>query len=445
MNLNDVRLNAYKNQTNSDKSEKTESENKKAVIKPFEPIKLTKNFQNEIKPKSSEKINSNPQSGEKAKNSNSINFSKQPINKNETSTPKKEYPDYDNTEILKNSGLLKVPVAEKEKDGRDSIYRRVAKFLVLIGEEEAAKILPHLSEAQIERIVPEIASIRTVSKEESSVILAEFKSLLDDSRKSGGIETARDILKKAYGEKRAEEMLEKSVPFEGKVPFHYLNDSDDEKIYQLLKDESAGIQAIVVSYLKPKKAASVINLMKPDEKKEIVLRLAKMEPVSPEVIRRVDNAMHEKSLHQTSEKAENIDGRNVLAQILKKMSPDSESEILENLSEDDPDLGEDLRSRLFTIEDVINSDDRFVQETLRKLTEVDIVHLVAGKSQDFREKILSDISSGRRMEVLDQEKILKPLKRSECEKVTSNFFSILRRAFDEGHLIIKDRNDDVFI
>lgn len=155
--------------------------------------------------------------------------------------------------------------------------------------------------------------------------------------------------------------------------------------------------------------------------------------------------MHEKSLHQTSDSVENIDGRNVLAQILKKMSPDSESEILENLSEGDPDLGEDLRSRLFTIEDVVNSDDRFVQESLRKLSEVDIVHLIAGKSQDFREKILSDISSGRRMEVLDQEKILKPLKRSECEKITSQFFSVLRRAFDEGHLIIKDRNDDVFI
>ena len=70
--------------------------------------------------------------------------------------------------FLKTGGLLKVPVEEAAPDGSDSVYRRVAKFLLLIGEDEAAKILPHLSETQIEKIIPEIASIRTVSKEEAA-------------------------------------------------------------------------------------------------------------------------------------------------------------------------------------------------------------------------------------------------------------------------------------
>ena len=35
-------------------------------------------------------------------------------------------------------GLYKVPVPERKKD---SVYRRVAKFLVLIGVDEASKIL----------------------------------------------------------------------------------------------------------------------------------------------------------------------------------------------------------------------------------------------------------------------------------------------------------------
>ncbi|NLC93889.1 MAG: flagellar motor switch protein FliG [Treponema sp.] len=320
MNLNDFRASAYKNQSQNDDNVK---ESKQHVVKAFEPIKLTKDFNSSENSKIDKK--NLTETRNEVVNKNKV---KEFSPKDDIVHSKENNSQYDSTEILKNSGLLKVPVAEKEKDGKESIYRRVAKFLVLIGEDEAAKILPHLSEVQIEKIIPEIASIRTVSKDESSVILAEFKSLLDDSRKSGGIETARDILQKAYGKKRADEMLEKSVPFEGKIPFNYLNDADNERIYQLLKDENEGIKAIVLSYLKPKKAASVINLMKSDEKKETVLRLAKMEPVSPEVIRRIDNAMHEKSLHQTSDSVENIDGRNVLAQILKKMSPDSESEIL---------------------------------------------------------------------------------------------------------------------
>ena len=351
----------------------------------------------------------------------------------------------DNTvDYLKTGGLLKVPV-EQTPDGKDSVYRRVAKFLLLIGEDEAAKILPHLAETQIEKIIPEIASIRTVSKEEAAVIMEEFNGLLNKAREQGGVDTAREMLEKAYGKKRAAEMLKKAMPLEGKIPFTYLRDADNERVYLLIKDENPGVQCMVLSHLDPKKAAKIINLMTPEEKKEVVMRLAKMEPVSPDVLRRVDQAMHEKSLNQTVEKAENIDGRNALAQILKKMDAGAENDILTYLSEDDPDLGQDLRSRLFTMDDVVKSDDRFVQEKLREMPETDIAYLIAGKPDDFREKILSNISAGRRAEVRAQEDILKPMRRSDCERITSEFFSKLRRAFEEGHLIIQDRNDDVFV
>ncbi len=347
--------------------------------------------------------------------------------------------------FLKTGGLLKVPVEQTAPDGTDSVYRRVAKFLLLIGEDEAAKILPHLSETQIEKIIPEIASIRTVSKEEAAVILEEFNGLLNKAREEGGVETAREMLEKAYGKKRADELLKKAMPLEGKIPFNYLRDADNERVYLLIKDENPGVQSMVLSHLEPKKAAKIINLMTPEEKKEVVMRLAKMEPVSPDVLRRVDQAMHEKSLNQTVEKAENIDGRNALAQILKKMDVGAENDILTYLSEDDPDLGQDLRSRLFTMDDVVKSDDRFIQEKLREMPETDIAYLIAAKPDDFREKILSNISAGRRAEVRAQEDILKPMRRSDCERITSEFFSKLRRAFEEGHLIIQDRNDDVFV
>ena len=351
----------------------------------------------------------------------------------------------DATHYLKSGGLIKVPVKTGEPDGSDSVYRRVAKFLVLIGEDEAAKVLPHLEESQIEKIIPEIASIRTVSKDEAAVIMAEFQGLLKQSRQSGGIDTAREMLEKAYGKDKAERMLHNSIPFEGKKPFDYFSQTDKEKIYILLKDESTAIKCLVLSYLEPKKAASVINLMKDDEKKEVVLRLAKMGGVSPEVVRRVDQAMHEKSLSLNTERSENIDGRNALAQILKKMDVTGEDNIIKYLSEEDPDLGEDLRTRLFTMDDVINSDDRFIQETLRNMQDKYICMLIVSKKDEFRDKILKNVSSTRRVEIIEQEEILKPYRKADCENITSQFFSILRRAYEDGRLYIKDRNDDVYV
>ena len=453
MNLNDLRTRAY---TNSSLNSASDGDSKKQKldgeksVKPFIPQKLNRDALQKVESiQKSDAVNKNKAIHKtEPAYKNEAAYKSEPAYKTETVKNKNasESQRLENaTDYLKSGGLIKVPVEQSQSDGSDSVYRRVAKFLLLIGEDEAAKILPHLSETQIEKIIPEIASIRTVSKEEASVILAEFHSLLEKSRQSGGVETAREMLEKAYGKKRADEMLKKAMPFEGKRPFDYLNDADSERIYLLLKDENIGVQSMVLSHLEPKKAASVINLMKNDEKKEVVLRLAKMERISPDIIRRVDQAMHEKSLSQTTEKAENIDGRNALAQILKKMDVSAENDILSYLSEDDPDLGQDLRSRLFTMDDVINADDRFIQEKLREMSEIDIAYLIAGKTDKFRSKILDNVSSGRRSEILSQEDILKPMRRSDCERITSQFYSILRRSFEQGHLIIKDRNDDVFV
>ena len=348
-------------------------------------------------------------------------------------------------EVLKEQGLLKVPVQETEEEGKESVYRRVAKFFLLIGEDEAAKILPHLTDKQIEKIIPELASIRSVSKEEATAILEEFQSLLDEAKKSGGVETAREMLTKAYGKERAEQMLQKSMIEPTPKPFEYLAGEETEKIQLLLKDENVGVKSLVLSYLPPKEAAAVINKMKDDDKKEVVLRLAKMEPVSPEVLKRLDKAMKEKSRTITTEKTENIDGRNALAQILKKMDSGAEADIIKSLSADDPDLGQDLKKRLFTQEDVIASDDKFIQETLREFSDEDLAYLIAAKPDDFRDKILDNISQGRRTEVLEQEDLLKPMKRTDCERITSQFVGILRRAYEEGELIIKGRNDEQYI
>ena len=343
---------------------------------------------------------------------------------------------------LADNSLLKVPARTQNPDGKDSVYRRVAKFLLIIGENEAAKILPHLSEAQIEKIVPEIASIRSVSKEESEQILEEFQDLLENARQSSGVEAARQMLTKAYGKNKAEQLIKKSVPLEGKKPFEYLNEADRERVYLLLKDENVGIKSLVLSYLEPKKAAGIINLMEEDEKKDVVLRLAKMTPISPEVLQRVDKAMYEKSLSQTSEKAENIDGRNALAQILKKMDFAAENGILKTLSQDNPELGQELRERLFTQDDILQADDRFIQEKLREMDDKNICYLLAGKSDDFRAKLLTNVSSGRRAQIIEQEGILRPFRKADCDAVTSHFYAELRQAYEEGSLKIISKDDE---
>lgn len=348
-------------------------------------------------------------------------------------------------------GLVKVPGSDKASGGdgsgkgaggRESPYRKVAKFLLLIGVDEAARVISRLTPEQTDRVVLELASIRRVEPDEATVVLAEFESLLRKAREpAGGVDTARSILAAAFGSERAEAMLEKAVPFMNGKPFDYLEEMEPDRVYRLIADELPAVKALVLSQIRPKQAARIIGLMPDEAKKDTVLRLAKLKTISPDVMQRVDATMREKVETIDTGKSDSIDGRSALAEILRRMDGKSEQSILEGLAQNDAELGHDIRNRLFTIDDIVGADDKFVQDTLRPMSDQDIAVLVAGKGDSFRQKIFACISRTRGAMVLEDEKVVEPVSRQESERVTGAFFSAMRKAWEDGKFFISGRDD----
>ena len=348
-------------------------------------------------------------------------------------------------ETINRRGFVKVPIIEGE-EGKESSFRRVAKFLLLIGVDQASKILPLLPQDQIERLMIEIASIRYVDPEEATVILAEFQALSKKHDAIGGIEKAREILEATYGKEKAAYMLEKSVPKQIEEPFTYLNDLDGEKLYFVLKDEALAIKTLVLSKVKPSLAADTIKKMPDEEKKQTILRLAKMQNIDQDTIKRVDFMIKEKVKVIGNTNSEIVDGRGALAEILKRMELKSETAILDSIESADPELSKDLYERLFTKDDVLNADDRYLQEFLHKMSDKEIAILISDKSLEFRGKILSNVSSGRGMNIVDEENLIKPLRKVDVDAATKEFYSKLRNAYEKGDLYVKGRSeDDIYV
>jgi flagellar motor switch protein FliG len=329
--------------------------------------------------------------------------------------------------------------AEPPKEG---VYRRAAKFLMLIGVDEAAKVFTHLDESQKEKIIPEIASLKRIDFDEAVEILSEFQSLLQRSRETGGVQTARVMLQKAFGDDAAEKVLRASVPFPDGEPFEYLAEFDGERLYALLRDESIEVMTLVLSRLKPALSATAISHMKDSEKTAVVKRLAKMEKVAPQVIKTVDARLHEKTLKANVTRTQKLDGSDALAQILRRMTPNDEKNILDSLSDADPLLAQDLRQKLFTTDDIIGADDKFIQAELRIMRDEDVVLLMAGKENAFRKKILGNVSKGRGERLLEDERLGKPFKKTDCDGVSAEFFTRLRTAWEEGKMRVADRDEE---
>lgn len=357
------------------------------------------------------------------------------------------------TQAIKNGGLLKVPrggsddltsaVAGGGKGGADSVYRRVAKFLLLIGSDRAAEVLRFLSPDDVEKIIPEIATIRSVDEDEAAAILEEFRSLVETKKEGGGEATAFNILEKAFGQSRAEGLMKKLEPrLDGAHPFSYLKDKTNEEILSLLKGEGSQVVALVLSYLEPEKAASVINIMEAGQKKEVVLRLAKMKKVSPDVIQAIDKTIREKASKIVRDDSIEIDGRSALAEILKRMDSGRSQELLGSIERSDPELGMDLEGRLFTIQDVAECDDKFIQKKLAAMSDKEIAYLIAGKDDAFVKKIFSNVSTGRGDMILEEEAASKPMLKKDVDDITNAFVSSLRAAWEKGELFVRSLSDE---
>ena len=347
-------------------------------------------------------------------------------------------------------GLIKVPGqeggSENKKAGqpkKESSYRKVAKFLILIGADEAAKVLSKLSQDQVEKIVLEISTIRSVDPDEAEAIFSEFQSLAKRTfGKEGGVNTARTILENAFGSERAKEMMEKAVPVSVEKPFSFLESVSPEKLYQLVSDESPSVRAAALSQCPSKLAAEAIALMPDEMKKETVLNLAKLKKLNPEALRRLASSMEEKLRTLAVSTVVHVDGHSVLADILRKMDGKSEEGILFSLAETDPDLVQDISRRLFTVDDIILADDRFLQEELRKIKDHDIAAIIYGKSEEFRNKILKNISKLRGASILEEEQACSPFPRRETDQATASFFLTVRKGWEDGKFSINGDDDE---
>jgi flagellar motor switch protein FliG len=224
----------------------------------------------------------------------------------------------------------------------------------------------------------------------------------------------------------------------------FLNDFDGRQLIALLKDESAQVMAMILPYVQPKLASSVIEELPEQLRTEVIKRIAKLDRMTPEVIERVEAVLRDKIAKiGRPESSERVDGAAVLAGILKHVGGDLESRILSGIEEDSPELSKDIRERLFTIDDILRVPDRDLQRSLREYNEKDIALILKGKSQSLRDKILSNVSQSKRLIVLEEYDIMGTVRRDDVDRSTRSFLEYFKKRWEDGELVLE--GDDELI
>ncbi|MBI2874506.1 MAG: flagellar motor switch protein FliG [Firmicutes bacterium] len=326
--------------------------------------------------------------------------------------------------------------------------QKAAITLISLGTELAARVIKELPEAAIERIGQEISGVGQVKPEVTASVLDEFmESLLaGEYMAKGGVEYARDMLEKALGHPRAQDIIRKMNSSLQLRPFDLARKADPGQLANFLQNEHPQTIALIISHLNPNQASSILASLSLQVQTDVVRRIATMKKTSPEVIQSVEGVLERKISSLLIQDYSSAGGIDAVVQVLNHVDRSTEKGILENLEREDPALTEEIKKKLFVFEDLVLLDDRSLQQALREIDLTkDLPVALKVASDDVKAKIFKNLSQRAGENLRDDMEYLGPVRLREVEEAQQKVVSVIRRLEEEGEILIARGEGDEII
>lgn len=327
--------------------------------------------------------------------------------------------------------------------------QKAAAIVVSLGAERASKIYKFLDETDIEKLTVEVARLGHVESDVAEGILDEFYKLCLTKKvvTDGGLEYARSILEKAFGEATATSLLSKVSNSLKNRSFSFLRKNDIKSLVAILLRERAQTIALVLSYLEPEMAANVIEMI-PEEKKIAVFeKIAKMDSISPEAVKAVEEEIHKSFSSMYTTDFTTVGGIDYAAEIMNNVDRSSEKYIFVKLHEKDGDLADAIRKKMFVFEDLAALDNRSLQKVIRDCDVKDLVYALKGvNDENLFNLILNNMSKRMAESVQSDLEITTNLRVKDVEEAQQRIVGVVRSLEESGELVIsKGGKDDVIV
>lgn len=331
---------------------------------------------------------------------------------------------------------------------------KAALLLLSLDEKAAAEIMKNFTAVEISRIGEQMKRISNarISGREINVIAREFCELASEE---GRVLTVQDnltenIIVRALGEDKAQGILNK-IAIEGHRNLENpisrrLSKVDTKTLVEFTKTEHPQTIALILAHLKREQAAEALETFPDEMRIEIVKRMATLGSVPHEVIKEIAQTLETEIFIGGSTADQQVGGVGVAAEIMNLLSRGTETAIMESLDEIDPDMAEEIRSLMFTFDDVLALDDRDMQKLLREISSEDIARALKIVDEEMREKVYKNMTK-RGAEMLKEDiELMPPTRLSEVENSQRSILDIVKRLEGEDNIVIKrGAEEDKFV
>src|SRR5262249_51818500 len=137
---------------------------------------------------------------------------------------------------------------------------------------------------------------------------------------------------------------------------------DPEQLAKFLQSEHPQTIALVLVHLHPRVSRSVLMLLPEKVRGQAVKRVAQMQQVSPEMVKKISAVLHRRLMNVGQQSRRAFGGVKAVADLLNQIEQAASKGILETIEEDDAQLATSIRNLMFTFEDFLEVPDSGLRE-----------------------------------------------------------------------------------
>jgi flagellar motor switch protein FliG len=333
----------------------------------------------------------------------------------------------------------KLPLSKRQK---------LALVCMAVGPEVAARLTTSFSAEETETLSLEIAQVSRVDGSVLEAVLAEWveAALSAATLTTGGLEFARDVLTRAYGRPKAEQIIARiQAQLADTAGLSRLRKADPQQLAATLRGEHPQTAALVMAHLDPGHTAAILRELPGPFGADVMYRMAKMEKVSPEMLQLIERALSSEADLTFQRGMSAAGGPAAVAAVLNLVNGALEKELLEGVGERDAALCEQIQNLMFVFEDLISLDDKSLQRLLREVEAKQLALALKAASAELKQRILGAMSQRAVAALTEEMEFMGPVKMRDVEAAQTAIVTQVRRLEETGEIVLSAGGDDVLV
>ncbi len=319
---------------------------------------------------------------------------------------------------------------------------KAAILIMYLHRDTARMVLRKLKDDEVKRLGMAIAAVQQVPDEVIEGVVKDFILSLQSVSlvPYTGRDFAQAVLPELVDEERRHVVAGAIRRRVGSDFEDFIRSRSAGAIAAVLREEHPQVQAVALLRMGPENASRVLSVLDGEAQYDLTKRMAGAERVSGELADDVEDAIRRALEDQDDPLL--IGGAQTTARILGRLPREKNQMVLDRLRDEGNELGDKLQRLMVVFDDLINLDDRAIQQVLKVVERGDLVLALKGAQPELKARFLKNLSSRAAADLQDEMDVLGNPRKAQMRGAQENITAAAQRLHDEGVIVLATGPDE---